>query len=84
MINFGFLKFKNQIYYYEFGGPIKNTIENFGFMVFLNTNNPAFLTQKHIHPSPEIEAFFSSEFGVWVGVGSKSHWIIGQKNRNDA
>ena len=49
----------------------------YGF--FKHQQSIVFLTQKHIHPSPEIEAFFSSEFGVWVGVGSKSHWIIDQK-----
>ena len=38
--SFGFLKFKNQIYQYVFGGPIENTIENFWYMFFFNANNP--------------------------------------------
>ena len=26
----------------EFGGPVENTIENFGYMVFFNANIPVF------------------------------------------
>ena len=36
----GFLKSKNQVYYYQFGGAVKNTVENFGYMFFFNANNP--------------------------------------------
>merc|ERR1712115_312935 len=74
------MKFKNQIYYYEIGVPIKNTIENFGCMVFLKRQQFSVFSLKFIFTLVRLMAvFFHFFYQIHSRLMAKSQLVIGQK-----
>ena len=72
--SFGLIKFKNQIYQYQFGGPVKNQNRKFRVYFFFNANNPVFFDTKQY--SHQTDGTF---FSLFYQIHSRLMAVFGKK-----